>query len=182
MTTVGAPGGTGATASTASGREDGVQEHAGTWDGRGLRIGVVAARFNDAITERLLAGARGALARVGVADDDVVLAWVPGAFEIPLVARRLAASGRVDAVVCLGAVVRGATPHFDHVAGQCAAGVARVGLDTGVPAVFGVLTTDTLDQAFERAGTKAGNKGADAALAAVELATLLRALDVTPAR
>ena len=154
-----------------------MREHVGTWDGRGLRVAIVAARFNDAITSVLVDGARGALGRLGVAEDDVELAWVPGAFELPLVARRLATSGRFDAVVCLGAVIRGATPHFDHVAGQCAAGVARVGLDTGVPAIFGVLTTDTLDQAIERAGTKAGNKGADAALAAVELATLLRDLD-----
>jgi 6,7-dimethyl-8-ribityllumazine synthase len=158
-------------------QEGAVREHKGTWDGRGLRVAVVAARFNDAITTVLVDGALGALGRLGVASDDVDLAWVPGAFELPLVARRLAASGTFDAVVCLGAVIRGATPHFDHVAGQCAAGVARVGLDTGVPTIFGVLTTDTLDQAIERAGTKAGNKGADAALAAVELATLLRGLD-----
>jgi 6,7-dimethyl-8-ribityllumazine synthase len=161
-----------------AGRQEGeVREHSGSWDGRDVRIGIVAARFNDAIVERLVDGARGALTRVGVADRDVELAWVPGAFEVPLVAQRLAASGRVDAVVCLGAVIRGATPHFDLVAGQCAAGVARVAHDTGVPTTLGVLTTDTIDQAVERAGTKAGNKGADAALAAVELVTLLRELD-----
>jgi 6,7-dimethyl-8-ribityllumazine synthase len=144
--------------------------------GRGLRIGVVCARFNDLITERLLAGARDGLGRLGVEDDAVTVAWVPGAFEIPLVAKRLAAGGQVDAVICLGAVIRGATGHYEHVAGQCAAGVARAGLETGVPIVFGVLTTDTIEQAIERAGTKAGNKGFEAALTAVETANLLRKL------
>lgn len=156
---------------------DDVVERRGRWEGAGLRVGIVASRWNDTVTRRLVDGALEALARVGVATGDVEVVWVPGAFEIPLVARRLATCGRHDAVVCLGAVVRGATAHFEHVAGQCAAGVARVGQDTGVPTVFGVLTTETFDQAVERSGAKAGNAGADAALAAVELADLLRQLD-----
>jgi 6,7-dimethyl-8-ribityllumazine synthase len=154
-----------------------VREHVGRLDGTGVRVGIVAGRFNDTITRRLLDGTLDTLARLGVDGSAVEVAWVPGAFEIPLVAHRLATSGRFDAVVCLGAVIRGATPHFDLVAGQCAAGVARVSLDTGVPVVFGVLTTDTIEQAVERSGTKAGNKGADAAMAAVELVRLLAQLD-----
>ena len=144
--------------------------------GDGLRVAIVCGRFNDLITERLLAGARDGLVRHGVDAASITEAWVPGAFELPLVAKRLAASGEFDAVICLGAVIRGATPHFDHVAGQCAAGVQRAQLDTGVPVIFGVLTTDTVEQAIDRAGTKAGNKGYDAALAAVEMASLYRAM------
>jgi len=149
---------------------------AGHLSGQGLRIGVVCGRFNDLITERLLSGARDGLVRLGVDEDAITVAWVPGSFEIPLVAKRMAAGGQVDAVICLGAVIRGATGHYEHVAGQCAAGVARAGLDTGVPVIFGVLTTDTIEQAVERAGTKAGNKGFEAALTAVETANLLREL------
>jgi 6,7-dimethyl-8-ribityllumazine synthase len=141
-----------------------------------MRIGVVCGRFNDLITERLLAGARDALARHGVADHDVTVVWVPGSFEIPLAARALAQSDDVDAVVTLGAVIRGATAHFDHVAGQCASGVMRAGLDAGIPVIFGVLTTDTIEQAMERAGTKAGNKGAEAAVTAIEMVAVLRQL------
>ncbi len=148
----------------------------GTRRGEGLRVALVCARFNDLITDRLLAGARDALARHGVDEDSVIVAWAPGAFELPLVAQRLAASGEVDAVVCLGAVIRGATGHYELVAGQCAAGLQRVQLDTGVPVAFGVLTTDTVEQAIERAGTKAGNKGFDAAVTAIEMADLLRQL------
>jgi 6,7-dimethyl-8-ribityllumazine synthase len=148
----------------------------GDLSGRGLRIGVVCGRFNDLITERLLSGARDGLVRLGVDEAAITVAWVPGSFEIPLVAKRLAGSGEFDAVICLGAVIRGATGHYEHVAGQCAAGVARAGLDTGVPVVFGVLTTDTIEQAIERAGTKAGNKGFEAAMTAVETANLLRQL------
>lgn len=148
----------------------------GAADGSGLRIGIVCGRFNDFITERLLAGAQRTLRRHGVADEDVTIAWVPGAFEVPLAARALAASGTVDAVVTLGAVIRGATSHYDVVAGQCAAGVQRASLDTGVPVIFGVLTTDTIEQAIERAGTKAGNKGEESAAAAVEMANLLRVI------
>ncbi len=148
----------------------------GTVDGAGMRVGIVVARFNELITRNLLDGARDALRRGGVADDDVTVAWVPGSFEIPLVAKTMACSGRYDAVVCLGAVIRGATAHFDHVAGQAASGVARAGLDTGVPVIFGILTTDTIDQALERVGAKGTNRGADAAFAALEMASLLHQL------
>ena len=148
----------------------------GRLDGAGLRIGVVCARFNDLITERLLAGARDGLVRNGVDDDAMTVAWVPGSFEIPLVARTMAASGRFDAVICLGAVIRGATGHYEQVANQCAAGIARAALDTGVPVIFGVLTTETIEQAIERAGTKAGNKGFEAALGAIETVRVLQQL------
>ncbi|MBL78407.1 MAG: 6,7-dimethyl-8-ribityllumazine synthase [Acidimicrobiaceae bacterium] len=145
-------------------------------DGSGLRVGIVAARFNDAIVGQMLDGAHARLLELGVADDDISLAWVAGAFEIPLAARSMAASGDVDAVVCLGCVVRGETPHFDYVAGEAASGILRVGLDTGVPAIFGVLTTDDMAQAVERADVARGNKGADCVDAAVELVQLLRRL------
>ena len=148
----------------------------GRLDGSGLRIGIVCARFNDLITERLLAGARDGLVRHGVDDDAMTVAWVPGSFEIPLVARTMAASGRFDAVICLGAVIRGATGHYEQVANQCAAGIARAALDTGVPVIFGVLTTETIEQAIERAGTKAGNKGFEAALGAIETVRVLQQL------
>jgi 6,7-dimethyl-8-ribityllumazine synthase len=144
--------------------------------GTGLRVAVVCGRFNDLITHRLLEGALDAFRRHGTTEDDVTVVWVPGAFEIPLVAHRLATSGDVDAVVTLGAVIRGATGHHDLVAGQCAAGVARAGLDSGTPVIFGVLTTDTIEQAIERAGTKAGNKGYEAATAAIEMADICRQL------
>jgi 6,7-dimethyl-8-ribityllumazine synthase len=150
--------------------------HEGSLNGAGIRLGIVAARFNETVVRTLVRGATDVARRAGVADDAIELAWVPGAFEIPVVAAALAASGRVDAVLCLGAVIRGDTPHFDYVAGQAATGVAKVGLDTGVPVIFGVLTTDTADQAEARAGGKAGNKGADAALAAIETVNVLRAL------
>lgn len=143
---------------------------------RGLRFAIVVARFNEFITSRLLDGARDGLRRHGVADEDVDVAWVPGSFEIPLVARRLAQSGRYDAIICLGAVIRGATAHFEHVAGGVSSGLARVALDADRPVVFGVLTTDTIEQAIERAGTKQGNKGYEAALTAIEMANLLRQL------
>jgi 6,7-dimethyl-8-ribityllumazine synthase len=148
----------------------------GRLDATDLRVGIVVSRFNELITRPLLDGALDALRRHGVDEDRVSVAWVPGAFEIASVAKRLACSGAFDAVVCLGAVIRGATPHFDHVANQVAAGVARAGYDSGLPVIFGVLTTDTIEQAIERAGTKAGNKGADAAVAAIEMANLLRQL------
>ena len=148
----------------------------GALRGEGLRVAVVCSRFNDAVTERLLAGAVDGLVRHGVDEASIVVAWVPGAFEIPLAAARLAGSGEVDAVICVGAVIRGATGHYEHVAGQCAAGIQRAQLDTGVPVVFGVLTTDTSEQAMERAGGKAGNKGFEAATAAIEMADLLRQL------
>jgi 6,7-dimethyl-8-ribityllumazine synthase len=148
----------------------------GRLEGAGLRVGVVCARFNDLITERLLAGARDGLVRNGVDDDAVTVAWVPGSFEIPLAARTMASSGRFDAVICLGAVIRGATGHYEQVANQCAAGIARAALDSGVPVIFGVLTTDTIEQAIERAGTKAGNKGFEAALGAIESVRVLQQL------
>lgn len=154
----------------------------GTLRGTGLRLAIVVARFNDLIGERLLAGALDTLRRHEVPEDAVDVAWVPGSFEIPVVAKRLACSGRYDAIICLGAIIRGATAHFEHVAGQAAAGIAAVSRETGVPTIFGVLTTDTIEQAIERAGTKSGNKGQDAAAAAIEMATLLRALPNGPER
>lgn len=148
----------------------------GELHGAGLRIAVVVSRFNEVVTSRLLAGARSALERHGVHEDDVDVAWAPGAFELPIVARKLAEGHRYDAVVCLGAVIRGETPHFEYVAREAARGIADVSRDTGVPAIFGVLTTDTLEQALDRAGGKAGNKGHDAAVNAIEMANLLRRL------
>jgi 6,7-dimethyl-8-ribityllumazine synthase len=148
----------------------------GRLDATGLRIALVASRFNETITRSLLEGAVSGLRRHGADDAGITVAWVPGAFELPLAAQRRAASGEFDAVVWLGAVIRGATAHFDYVAGQAAAGAARVSLDTGVPVIFGVLTTDTIEQAIERSGTKAGNKGFDAAVAAIEMADVLRQL------
>lgn len=137
------------------------------------RIGIVVSRFNETITRQLLAGARDCLVRHGTADDSIEAVWVPGAWEIPVAVRALARSGRYAAVIALGAVIRGATPHFDYVAGGVANGVANVGLETGVPIIFGVLTTDTIEQAVERSGTKAGNKGWDAAMAALEMVDVL---------
>lgn len=150
--------------------------HEGSMESRGRRFAVVVSRFNAVVTERLLEGALAAFRRHGLGDDDVEVAWTPGAFEIPLVAQRLAASGRFDAVVCLGAVIQGETPHFEYVAAEAARGIQRVALDAGVPCIFGVLTTGTLDQALERAGGKHGNKGWDSALAAMEMAGLLDSL------
>ncbi len=146
----------------------------GTMDGRGLRVAVVVARFNEFVTRPLLDGALDTLRMHGVDDDAVTICWVPGAFEIPLVARRLADTGRHDAIVCLGAVIRGATPHFDYVSANMAAGIARAGYEAGTPVIFGVLTTNTLEEAIDRSGAKAGNKGRDAAAAAIEVASLLR--------
>jgi 6,7-dimethyl-8-ribityllumazine synthase len=140
----------------------------------GLRVGIVAARFNEFITNKLVSGAIDALTRHGASEDNLTMAWVPGAFEIPLVAQKMASSGNFDAVICLGAVIRGSTPHFDYVSNEVTKGVAHVGLQTGVPTVFGVLTTDTIEQAIERAGTKAGNKGFDAAMTAIEMSNLLK--------
>ena len=152
------------------------QTFVGTLNGAGMHVGIVVGRFNETVTRGLLDGAREGLTRLGVAEDAIDVAWTPGCFEIPLVARRMAEMGRYDAVICLGAVIRGETPHFDFVAGQAAAGIARVGLDTGVPLIFGLLTTETLEQAINRAGAKAGNKGFDAAMTAVEMASLMRSL------
>jgi 6,7-dimethyl-8-ribityllumazine synthase len=151
-------------------------DYEGQLRGDGLRVAIAAGRFNDFITERLLAGAKDGLVRHGVDESSITVAWAPGAFELPLVAQRLASSGEYDAVICLGAVIRGATGHYEHVAGQCAAGIERVQLDTGVPVIFGVLTTENIEQAIERAGTKAGNKGFESAVTAIEMADLLRQL------
>jgi 6,7-dimethyl-8-ribityllumazine synthase len=142
--------------------------------GKGLKFGVVISRFNEFITNRLLGGAKDALIRHGVKEDDIDVAWVPGSFEIPLVAKKLAQTGKYDAIICLGAVIRGATPHFEYIAAEAAKGIARVGLDTGLPISFGVITADTLEQAIERAGTKEGNKGFDAAVDAIEMANLIK--------
>jgi 6,7-dimethyl-8-ribityllumazine synthase len=144
---------------------------------RDLRFGVVIARFNDFVVEPLLRGAVDALKRHGAADKQIDIVRVPGAFDLPVVVRKLALSRRYEALIALGAVIRGQTPHFDYVAGECASGLARIALESGVPVAFGVLTTDTMEQAVDRAGGKAGNKGADAALTALEMANLLRRLD-----
>jgi 6,7-dimethyl-8-ribityllumazine synthase len=141
-----------------------------------MRVAIACSRFNDLITEKLLSGARHTLERHGVDPDSITEAWAPGAFELPLVAKTMAASGEFDAVICLGAVIRGATGHYEMVAGQCAAGIQAAQLETGVPIIFGVLTTDTIEQAVERAGTKLGNKGSEAAVAAIEMADLVRQL------
>lgn len=146
----------------------------GYLNGTGLKFAVVISRFNHFITGHLLDGAEDALKRHGVSDEEITVVWVPGAFEIPLVAKKLAKSGKYNGIICLGAVIRGSTPHFDYVAAEVSKGVAAVGLDTEVPVVFGIITTDNIEQAIERAGTKSGNKGWDAALTALELADLDR--------
>jgi len=148
----------------------------GNLTAKGFAFGIVASRFNEFITARLLDGALDALRRHGADEDKITVVRVPGSFEIPLVAKRMAASRQYDAVICLGTVIRGATPHFDYIASEVAKGVAMAGLETGVPIAFGVLTTDSIEQAVERAGTKAGNKGFDAACSAIEMANLLREL------
>ncbi len=140
----------------------------------GLRFGIIVGRFNEFIGGKLLSGALDAISRHGGSEDDVDLVWVPGAFEIPVIAKKMAKSGKYDAIICLGAVIRGATPHFDMVAGEVTKGIALVGLETGLPVIFGVLTTDSIEQAIERAGTKSGNKGFDAAVTAIEMANLLK--------
>lgn len=142
--------------------------------GNGMKIGIVAARFNEFIVSKLIGGAEDALVRHGVETDDIELAWVPGAFEIPIVAQKMAQSGKYDAILCLGAVIKGSTSHYDYVCAEVSKGVAAVGFNTGVPTMFGVLTTDNIEQAIERAGTKAGNKGYDAACAAIEMVDLMR--------
>ncbi len=144
--------------------------------GSGLSVGITVSRFNELLSSRLLGGAMDALVRHGVAEEDIDVAWVPGAFEIPMVAGKMAAAGKYDFVLALGVVIRGGTPHFDYVAAEVSKGVAKVSLDTGVPVMFGVITADTIEQAVERAGTKQGNKGWDAALAGIETAKVLRAL------
>ncbi|GJM25259.1 MAG: 6,7-dimethyl-8-ribityllumazine synthase [Phycisphaerae bacterium] len=152
------------------------QRISGEMSSAGFKFALVVSRFNDFITSKLVDGAIDTLVRHGTADDDISVLYVPGAFELPFMAKRAAASGAFDAVVCLGCVIRGQTPHFDYVAGQAARGIAQVGLDTGVPTTFGLITSDTLEQAIERAGSKAGNKGSDAAASAIELVSLLSKL------
>ena len=142
-----------------------------------MKVGIVAARFNEFITSKLLGGALDGLSRHGVEGDDIDLAWVPGAFEIPLIASKMAKSGKYDAVICLGAVIRGSTSHYDYVCAEVSKGIATVSLNSDVPVMFGVLTTDTIEQAIERAGAKAGNKGYDCALGAVEMVNLIRAIE-----
>jgi len=139
---------------------------------KGKKIGIVASRFNDFITKDLVSGCQDTLIRHGIEDKDITVAWVPGAFEIPAIASKLA-KAKYDALICLGTVIRGATPHFDYIAAEVSKGVAKVSLDTGVPVIFGVITADTIEQAIERAGTKDGNKGRDAALSAIEMANLI---------
>ena len=146
----------------------------GKMNGRGLKIAIVVARFNEFITSKLLGGALDVLKRHEVSDEDISVAWVPGSFEIPLVAKQFAESKNYDAVICLGAVIRGATTHYDYVCNEVSKGVAQVSLQTGVPTIFGVVTTENIQQAIERAGTKAGNKGSDAAMSAIEMANLLK--------
>ena len=144
--------------------------------GSGLKVGIVVARFNELLSNRLLSGAMDALIRHGVAADDIDTAWVPGAFEIPFLSGKMAGCGRYDAVIALGVIIRGGTPHFDYVASEVSKGVAKVALDSGVPVIFGVITADTIEQAVERAGAKAGNKGWDAANGAIEMANLLKGM------
>ncbi|MGI6221275.1 MAG: 6,7-dimethyl-8-ribityllumazine synthase [Coriobacteriales bacterium] len=143
----------------------------------GMKVAIVAARFNEIITNKLIGGAEDTLLRHGVKDDDIDLMWVPGAFEIPLIAKKAADSGKYDAVICLGAVIRGNTPHFEYVSAEVSKGVALASLESGVPVLFGVLTTENIEQAIERAGSKAGNKGSDCAASAIEMVNLIRGFD-----
>lgn len=142
--------------------------------GNGIKVGIVAARFNEFIVNKLVGGAQDALVRHGVNDDDIDVAYVPGAFEIPIIAKKMAQSGKYDAVLCLGAVIKGSTSHYDYVCAEVSKGTAMVGLETGVPTLFGILTTDNIEQAIERAGTKAGNKGYDVACSAIEMVNLMK--------
>jgi 6,7-dimethyl-8-ribityllumazine synthase len=146
--------------------------------GKGLKFGVVVSRFNEFFSQKLLEGAVDALRRHGVAETDIEIAWTPGSFEIPLIAQKMAQSKKYNAVICLGAVIRGGTPHFDYIAAEVTKGIAKVNLDTGVPVSYGIITTDTLEQAVERSGSKAGNKGFDAAVSAIEMANLTKAIGV----
>ncbi len=152
------------------------QRFEGVLLGKGLKFGLVVSRFNEFLTKKLLEGAQDALLRHGVDQEDIEIAWVPGSFEIPLVAKKLAETKRFDAVICLGAVVRGGTPHFEYIAAEVTKGIAKVGLETGLPVIYGVLTADTLEQAIERAGTKMGNRGFDAAVEAIEMANLVKSI------
>ncbi len=144
--------------------------------GKGLKFGLVVSRFNEFFSKKLLEGAQDALLRHGVNEEDIDIAWTPGSFEIPQIALKLAKTGEYDAIICLGAVIRGGTPHFDYIAAEVTKGIAKAGLETGVPVIYGVITTDTLEQAVERSGTKAGNKGFDAAVSAIEMANLIKSI------
>ncbi|MCK4723856.1 MAG: 6,7-dimethyl-8-ribityllumazine synthase [Dehalococcoidia bacterium] len=152
------------------------KSYEGTLLGEGLRFGIVLSRFNEFITTRLLEGAQDALVRHGVKEDDIEVARTPGSFEIPLIAKKMAESGKYAAIICLGAVIRGGTPHFEYIAAEVTKGIAQVGLQTGMPVIYGVITADTLEQAIERAGTKMGNAGSDAAVSAIEMANLTRSI------
>ncbi len=149
----------------------------GNYQAKGKKFAIVAARFNEFIVSKLVSGAEDTLVRHGVKDDDITLAWVPGAFEIPLAAKSLAQSGQFDAIICLGAVIRGSTSHYDYVCAEVSKGIASVGLEAEIPVMFGVITTDNIEQAIERAGTKAGNKGSDAAMGAIEMVNLLQGIN-----
>ncbi len=153
------------------------RELKGDLNGQGLRVAVVVARFNEVVTRQLLTGAVEALSRHGVSDDDISVAWVPGAFELPVVAKCMAKTGRYDSIICLGAVIRGETGHYDMVAGHASGGIGSVGMDTGVPVIFGVLTTENMDQAINRSGGKSGNLGRNAAAAAIDTARLIQAIN-----
>ncbi|AEH22222.1 6,7-dimethyl-8-ribityllumazine synthase [Thermodesulfobacterium geofontis OPF15] len=146
----------------------------GIYEGEGVKIGIVVSRFNIFITQKLLEGALDTLRRHKVSEENIYITWVPGAFEIPLIAKKLAETKKFDAILCLGTIIRGATPHFEYIAAETSKGIAQVMLETGIPVIFGILTTDTIEQAIERAGTKAGNKGAEAALAALEMINLIK--------
>ena len=152
------------------------KQYEGILLGKGLKFGVVVSRFNEFFSKKLLEGAQDALLRHGVIEDDIEVAWTPGSFEIPLIAQKLAQTKKYDAVICLGAVIRGGTPHFDYIAAEVTKGIAKVNMDTGVPVIYGVITTDTLEQAVERSGTKEGNKGFDAAVSAIEMANLVKSI------
>ena len=154
-----------------------MKTYEGSLVAKSMKVAIVAARFNEFITSKLIGGAMDGLSRHGVQENDVHLAWVPGAFEIPLIASKLAASGKYDAVICLGAVIRGSTSHYDYVCAEVSKGIAQVSLQSQIPVLFGVLTTDTIEQAIERAGTKAGNKGYDCALSAIEMVNLIREIE-----
>ncbi|HCW04605.1 MAG TPA: 6,7-dimethyl-8-ribityllumazine synthase [Clostridium sp.] len=151
-----------------------MKEYEGNLIGNGLKFGIVVGRFNEFIGSRLLGGAIDALKRHGVDEEDIEISWVPGAFEMPLIAKKMATSGKYDGVICLGAVIRGATPHFEYVSSEVSKGIAQVSLDSDIPTIFGIITSDTIEQAIERAGTKSGNKGYDAATTAIEMANLMK--------
>jgi 6,7-dimethyl-8-ribityllumazine synthase len=152
------------------------KQYEGMLLGKGLKFGVVISRFNEFFSKKMLEGAQDALLRHGVNEEDIEHAWTPGSFEIPLIAQKMARTKKYDAIICLGAVIRGSTPHFDHIAAEVTKGIAKVNLDTGVPVIYGVITTDTLEQAIERSGSKSGNKGAAAAISAIEMANLVKSI------